>query len=279
MIQRLCRWTVVWAFCGGVLYAADVSAQEAASIVGRVTDESGAVLPGVTVTAKSPALQVGSATTVTDAQGDYRLTPLSIGTYEVDFELSGFQGVRREGVRLTVGFTARVDISLGVGALEEQITVTAVSPLVDVSSTTATTQFTREQLEVLPTSRNGLLSLMAQAPGVRGTLETGGAVTFSPPGTRVFGQGAEPWYVIEGVFTTSLQTEGAMGQYLGLQRDRGGCRPDVGDECRSRLSRRVHQRGHQDRRQQLLRQRLRCADGRRAAVEQYRRRPGGAGHY
>ena len=213
MIQRLCRWTVVWAFCGGVLYAADVAAQEAASIVGRVTDESGAVLPGVTVTAKSPALQVGSASTVTDAQGDYRLTPLSIGTYEVDFELSGFQGVRREGVRLTVGFTARVDISLGVGALEEQITVTAVSPLVDVSSTTATTQFTREQLEVLPTSRNGLLSLMAQAPGVRGTLETGGAVTFSPPGTRVFGQGAEPWYVIEGVFTTSLQTEGAMGQY------------------------------------------------------------------
>src|SRR5215813_783814 len=84
-------------------------AQEDAGIIGVVTDESGAVLPGVTVTATSPALQVPSMASVTDAKGEFRITPLPIGTYTVEYSLSGFQGVKREGVRLTVGFTAKVD--------------------------------------------------------------------------------------------------------------------------------------------------------------------------
>ncbi|MGH9195787.1 MAG: carboxypeptidase-like regulatory domain-containing protein, partial [Acidimicrobiia bacterium] len=70
-----------------------------AGIMGVVTDNSGAVLPGVTVTATSPALQVPSVTSVSDERGEYRLSPLPIGTYSVLFELSGFQSVRREGVR------------------------------------------------------------------------------------------------------------------------------------------------------------------------------------
>jgi hypothetical protein len=199
--------------CAALFLASDAAAQEAASIFGRITDESGGAMPGVTVTASSPSLQLGSVSAATDQEGAYRLTPLPVGVYTVEYELSGFQSVRREEIRLTVGFAARVDLVLKVGSLEETVTVSAQSPLVDVTSTTATTQFTQEQLAVLPTSRNGLLSLMAQAPGVRGTLESGGAVTFSPPGTRVFGQGAEPWYVLEGVFTTSLQTAGGFGQY------------------------------------------------------------------
>lgn len=207
-------WIVMSALSIELLSAVDLAAQgSGANIIGRVTDESGGVLPGVTVTASSPALQVGTVTTVTDEQGEYRLTPLPIGTFALDFELAGFQTVRREDIRLTVGFTARIDVALNVGSVEENITVSAQPALVDVTSTSATTQFTREQLEVLPTSRNGLLSLMAQAPGVRGTLEAGGNITFNPPGIRVFGQGAEPWYVLEGVFTTSLQTAGGVGQY------------------------------------------------------------------
>src|SRR5688572_9312655 len=98
----------------GLLACADHAvagqAQTTASIVGRVTDESGAILPGVTVTASSPALQVPQVTDVTDGQGDYRLTPLPIGTYEVVYTLAGFQTVRREGLRLTAGFVARVDV-------------------------------------------------------------------------------------------------------------------------------------------------------------------------
>ena len=111
-----------------VLAWAAIAAAQDASINGRVTDESGAVLPGVTVTATSPALQVPSMVAVTDERGDYRLTPLPIGTYTVEFTLSGFQAVRREGIRLTVGFSAKIDLQLKVGSLEETITVSGATP-------------------------------------------------------------------------------------------------------------------------------------------------------
>jgi hypothetical protein len=72
---------------------------------------------------KGPALQVASMSDVTDAKGEFRITPLPIGTYTVEYALQGFSGVKREGIRLTVGFTAKVDAQLKVGALEETITV------------------------------------------------------------------------------------------------------------------------------------------------------------
>jgi hypothetical protein len=125
-----------------------------ATINGQVTDESGAVLPGVTVTASSPALQVPQVIAATDQEGRYRLTPLPIGTYSVTFELAGFKTVRREDIRLTVGFTARVDAAMSVGALAETITVSGASALVDTASTANSTQLTRETLELLPTSRS-----------------------------------------------------------------------------------------------------------------------------
>jgi hypothetical protein len=190
-----------------------VSAQQDAGIIGQVTDESGAVLPGVTVTATSPALQVSSVTGVTDERGEYRLTPLPIGIYAIEYALSGFQTLRHEGVRLTVGFTARLDIPLKVGALEETITVSGAAPVVDVSSTTATTQFTRETLEALPTSRNGVVSVLAQAPGVRGLRDVGGSSLNQVPTARVFGQSAEVYYTLEGVQTSSLQTSGGQANY------------------------------------------------------------------
>ena len=91
---------------GGTVLAGQ---REEASIIGRMTDESGAVMPGVTVTATSPALQVGQVTDVTNERGEYRLTPLAIGTYTVEYSLSGFQTIRRDGLRLTAGFVAKVD--------------------------------------------------------------------------------------------------------------------------------------------------------------------------
>jgi hypothetical protein len=189
-------------------------AQQAAGIIGQVTDESGAVLPGVTVTTTSPALQVPSVVAVSDERGEYRLTPLPIGTYTIEYTLSGFQTVRREGVRLGVGFTARVDVGLKVGALQETITVSGAAPVVDTTSTTAVTQFTRETLEALPTSRNGIVSILAQAPGVRGLRDVGGSTLNQVPIARVFGQAAEVYYTIEGVQTSSLQTSGGQSQYF-----------------------------------------------------------------
>src|SRR5258708_26438115 len=93
-----------------LLLAADrlaIAQTGTATINGQVTDESGAVLPGVTVTGTSAALQVPQVTASTDLEGRYRLTPLPIGTYDVTFELAGFKTVRREEIRLTAGFPAR----------------------------------------------------------------------------------------------------------------------------------------------------------------------------
>src|SRR5262245_8560124 len=82
-------------------------AQQEAAILGQVTDDTGAVLPGVTVTATSPALQVPQVIDVTNERGEYRLSPLPIGTYVVEYSLTGFQTVRQEQIRLTIGFQAR----------------------------------------------------------------------------------------------------------------------------------------------------------------------------
>jgi hypothetical protein len=215
-LQRLV--SASWTISGAVVIllttlASPVRGQQAAGIIGTVTDESGGVLPGVTVTATSPALQVPSVTAVTDATGEYRLTPLPIGTYTVDYVLSGFQTVRREGVRLTIGFTARLDIGLKVGSLEETITVSGLSPVVDTTSTTTTTQFTRESIELLPSSRNGVVSLLAQAPGVRTLRDVGGSSINTVPTFRVFGQAGEAYSTLEGVQTSSLQASSGQANY------------------------------------------------------------------
>jgi len=179
-----------------------------ASIIGQVKDESGGILPGVTVTAKSSALQVPSVSDVTDANGEYRLTPLPIGTYEVSYELSGFQTVRHDELRLTIGFTAKQDVTMKVGALQETVTVSGQTPVVDVTSTSAGTQFTRESLDILPSSRNGFSSLMAQAPGARAAWDVGGGAATEQPIFRAFGQGAEPWPLVEGIITGQMGTNG-----------------------------------------------------------------------
>ncbi len=184
-----------------------------AGILGAVTDESGAALPGVIVTATSPSLQVPSVSAVTDTRGEYRLSSLPIGTYAVEYALAGFTTMKREELRLTVGFTATVNVALKIGSLEESITVSGAAPVVDVTSGTTATTFTRETLEVTPTSRNGLVGLMTQAPGVRTNPDVGGSSITEVPGSRLFGQAGEPWAVLEGVPTTALVGSGGNANY------------------------------------------------------------------
>jgi hypothetical protein len=105
------------------------------SIDGVVTDQSGATLPGVTVTITSPALQVGQLTAVTDTQGFYRFIDLPRGTYQLRFELQGFDPFIRQGLELNAGFAARINASLNVGALQETVTVSGASPVVDLTTT------------------------------------------------------------------------------------------------------------------------------------------------
>ena len=196
-------------------HAAAGQGQTAGSIVGRVTDESGGILPGVTVTATSPALQIPQVTEVTDGQGDYRLTPLPIGTYEVAYTLPGFQTVRRDSLRLTAGFVARVDVVLKVGAIEESVTVSA-TPTIDVQSTGSVTVLTRETLEVVPSSRAGIITLMNQSPSVRSQLDVGGSQSNNLPAMRVYGIAtqATSWLVLDGVVTTDAGQTGGGGSYF-----------------------------------------------------------------
>jgi Carboxypeptidase regulatory-like domain len=100
----------------------------AQAIAGVVRDASGGVMPGVTVEAASPVLIEKTRTVVTDGEGQYKIINLTPGTYSVTFTLIGFNTVRREGIELTSGFTAPVNVELKVGAIEETITVSGQSP-------------------------------------------------------------------------------------------------------------------------------------------------------
>src|SRR5258706_8028972 len=115
------------------------------TIGGTVRDESGGALPGVTVTLASPSLQVRQLVQVSDATGNYQFVDVPAGTYKLTFELAGFTTSIREDLRLTVGFNARVDAGLKVGAMSESVTVTGQSPVIDVTSTTTSVTLTAEE--------------------------------------------------------------------------------------------------------------------------------------
>jgi hypothetical protein len=129
---------------------AHVLAQGVSSITGVVRDTSGAVLPGVTVEAASPALIEKVRSTVTDTEGLYRIVDLRPGEYAVTFTLPGFSTFRRDGIVLPANFTATVNGDMAVGAVEETITVTGEASLVDVQRTQQQLQFERETLSALP---------------------------------------------------------------------------------------------------------------------------------
>lgn len=147
-----------------VLLPSHATAQSAIS--GDVTDSSGAILPGVTVEAASPALIEKVRSVTTDSQGRYNLVDLRPGTYSVTFTLPGFRSIVREGVSLPANFVATIDAQLQVGGLEESITVSGGAPLVDVQSTQKSAQLPREILDSVPTGRT-FAAQGALVPGVR----------------------------------------------------------------------------------------------------------------
>src|SRR5438128_1233230 len=135
------------------------------AIAGLVRDASGAVLPGVTVEAASPALIEKTRTVVTDESGLYKILDLRPGIYSVTFTLTGFNSFKREGVELPANFTATINAELPVGSLEESVTVSGLTPVVDLQSPAQQQILPRAIIDAVPTGRS-LWSIGALVPGV-----------------------------------------------------------------------------------------------------------------
>ena len=146
--------------------AAYAQGTSAASISGLVTDASGAVLPGVTVEASSPVLIEKVRSAVTDERGEYRIVELRPGTYTVAFTLGGFASFKREALELPPSFNATVNAQLRLGTIEENVTVTGASPLVDTQTVTRQTVLPKALLDAVPSAKT-LLSYYALTPALQ----------------------------------------------------------------------------------------------------------------
>ena len=159
-------FTAVAALAALALVPAVAHAQPASQFTGVVTDNTGGILPGVTVEAASPALIEGSRVAISDGAGRYLLVDLRPGVYTITFTLPGFSTVLVEEQELPAGFTATVDAVLSVGALEETVTVSGEAPVVDVQAISQAEVLDREVLDAIPTGRN-LQSTAQLIPGVK----------------------------------------------------------------------------------------------------------------
>ena len=136
-----------------------------ASITGVVRDSSGGVLPGVTVEAASPVLIEKVRSAVTDNGGQYRIVDLRPGTYTVTFSLPGFTTIRREGIELAGSVTITIPAEMRVGSLQESITVTGATPVVDVQNVRTQTTLNADVIAALPATR-AYGSLLNAIPGL-----------------------------------------------------------------------------------------------------------------
>jgi hypothetical protein len=152
-------------FAALVLVPRLAAAQATGAIAGTVRNTTGAVLPGAAVEAASPALIEKVRTVVADAQGNYKIVDLRPGTYSVTVSLAGFGTFKREGIELSAGFTANVNAELKIGALEETVTVTGSSPIVDVQSARTQQVLLGETLDRLPTGSKNIMALAAMTLG------------------------------------------------------------------------------------------------------------------
>ncbi len=187
--------------------------QQTGEIFGRVTDSSGAVLPGVTVTVAGPAL-LQPRVVVASENGSYRAPELPIGSYSVTFELAGFRRVVRQDIRITIGFAAQVNGELSLSAVEETVTVTGESPLIDTRETGTKTAFDIEQLQNLPSARDPWV-MLERTPGiVMDRVNVGGNQSGQQSGFISRGAaGANNKWSMDGVDITDMSATGASPGY------------------------------------------------------------------
>ena len=211
------RWQFVWALAAVALltaapaFAQGGGASSTGSISGEVKDAQGGVLPGVTVTATSPA-QIGTLSAVTNEAGIYRFPSVPPGEYKLAFELAGFQNIVREGIRITLGFNAQVNVQLAVATLQETVTVSGQSPVIDTSATRMQTNYDQQMLASIPNARD-MWSLLSTTPSVTlNRVDVGGATMGTQTTYFAYGYSGQNRPLIEGINTT--EGTAAAGFYL-----------------------------------------------------------------
>jgi hypothetical protein len=205
------RAVVRFALVVGVVLIPSI-ARAQSGVAGVVKDTSGAVLPGVTVEASSPALIEKVRTAVTDGNGQYRIIDLRPGTYSVSFTLAGFSVVKREDVAIPTDFVANINADLRVGALQETVTVTGESPVVDITSARRTRTLDNEMIQALPTvkSYSGLVRLIpSMTGGSNDVVLNVGMIVFGSRG----GRGNEGRVQVDGLNTGASLNGGGVSGY------------------------------------------------------------------
>jgi len=210
--MRLRIIIVALAVCLGGAVAA--SAQQTGEITGKVTDSSGGVVPGVNVTLSSPVL-LQPVTAITTATGTYRFPQLAIGVYTVTFELAGFKTMVRSGIRLEIGFTAQVNTVLEVSTVQETVTVSGATPVVDLRDTSKTNRFTQEALQSIPSARDPWVVIEQAASIAMDRQNVGGSA--SGQQSNFVARGAafrEQKWNLDGVDITDMSATGGSPGYF-----------------------------------------------------------------
>src|SRR5258707_15436186 len=210
-VRKLLRWLFI-ALVSVIVLPTVARAQSA--IGGTVKDASGAVLPGVTVEVASDVLIEKTKTVSTDGQGQYTIVDLRPGTYTITFSLQGFNTFKREGLELPSNFTATINADMKVGALEESVTVSGSSPVVDVQSNQKTQVLSRDVLDAVPTGKT-IQSLGQLIVGVTLTSpDVGGSRAMQQAYFAVHGVGAAGAIVtVDGLLTNGNMADGAVMAY------------------------------------------------------------------
>jgi hypothetical protein len=208
------RFTALLAALALALSVSPVWAQsQTGEIFGKVTDDSGAVLPGVTVTLSGPGL-LQPLTAVASETGTFQFPRLEVGAYNVKFELPGFKTVIKEGIRVSVGFSANVSTQLAVSTVQETVTVTGESPIVDTKETGTKATFTVEQLQNIPSARDPWV-ILQQTAGIAMDRENIGG-NMSGQQSNFVSRGANPTntkWSVDGIDTTDMAATGASPTY------------------------------------------------------------------
>lgn len=206
------RWLLSLAVVLAMVGVARAQSQTG-EIFGKVTDQTGAVVPGVTVTLTAPNL-LQPLTAVTSETGTYQFPRLEVGTYTVKFELTGFKTVVHEDIKVTVGFSAQINAQLAMSTVEEVLTVTGQSPVIDTKETGTKQTFTNELLQSIPSARDPWV-ILQQTAGIAMDRENIGG-NMSGQQSNFVSRGGSPFntkWSLDGVDITDMAATGGSPSY------------------------------------------------------------------